>query len=707
MASNDRARRVVIVVAALAAAVVAVLVVARGRGGRTPAAAPAASTGADPWAAGAGGGTGTAKGSPFGNRVGRGLDALGLRQRPAGPPVEVTGVVRLAPAGTPVADAEVAFLNETGEHTAATDAGGRYTIKVASGVAWNVHARTDKAVGYPESFVPTGDAPVRDLEIHPTATVRGRVLDARGALVPGAEVSVFVDGATRGLLESALALSTTADDAGRYELAALPGTTMVKGARGLEQGVGVVATLAAGETADVDIRLNAPATVTGRVVDGDDQPVAGATILVAATIYTAGPTEKLRFESKADGSFDFVTPAGWVRVEARRSADLSPAVAQWIDAGKRLDGLVLKVAPPEALRGKVITSDGTPVSGARVRLNANAVYDTTTGGDGVFTASAIAGQTYIVRVRHSEGRLDQKVEAWTGDQTFVMPRFGRLRVVVKAGGAPGTAPRPVVDDATVTITSFLPAGEPSPRAPVDSQFRGAGGIVELGSLEPGLYDLAVSARGAGTTRLPRVVVGEGSARDLPVTLTASTTLRGVVKSGAQPIAGAQVTVDGRKTFTDARGAFALADLASGPVAIAVAKAGYGNTWVSAIAAEGAPPVAIELRGGDEVEGVGVVLTPGAGGAVIASVLPGSPADGKLAAGDVIVEVGGDDVTEAGVHDVIARLRGSPGSSVSIKVRRGADEAQIDVVRRRLSVPQGTPAVARLDARSPRPSPRPS
>ena len=128
----------------------------------------------------------------------------------------------------------------------------------------------------------------------------------------------------------------------------------------------------------------------------------------------------------------------------------------------------------------------------------------------------------------------------------------------------------------------------------------------------------------------------------------------------------------------------------------VVKTGFATAWASATAADDAGPVEIELReadGAGQVDGVGIVVAPAPTGAVVTMVLPGSPAEGKLAAGDVIAVVDGTDVAAAAVEDIVARLRGAAGSSVSITVVRGADTTKVDVVRKRLVVPTGGGAVA--------------
>ncbi|MEZ4400667.1 MAG: PDZ domain-containing protein [Kofleriaceae bacterium] len=678
MASFPRRTHLLIALAVVGVAILAAVMVRRHQ---APAAKPAAvATGADPWGAGQ-------ADSP---RAGRPLAAvaasLGLRARPAGPPVTVTGTVRLMPAGTPVAGAEVAFMSDTGENTATADDQGFYTIQVASGIRWRVHARSENAVGAPEGFVASSDNAHRDLEVRPTAIVRGRVVDIRGQAVSGATVNVEVAADDRGLLEAALPMSTTADAGGRFELVSVPGALKVRGSRGLAQGVTVVEALAPGATLEVELRLLDPITVTGRVVDGAGAPVAGAKILAAATISTGGPTERLQFDAADDGSFTAVTPAGWLRLEARKGGDLSPAIAQWIGSGERRDDQVLVLTPPVTLTGKVITTAGTPVVGARVRLVANAVYDTITGSNGTFDIGAPGTQPYTVKVKHTDGEVVRDVAAWTGEEVFVMRQFGTVHVVV-----PG-----VSTEVTVAIDGFVADGDAAARAPAVASFRGPGGQVTLSNLVPGRYDLTVAAEGAGAVRVPRVVVDDGASRELKVALTPAVVVRGVVKTGAQPVAAAQVSIGGRTVFTDAKGRFAVPDVATGPVSVAVIKTGFATAWAGAMAGPDAAPVAIDLRPADGtgvVDGIGVVLAPAPAGAVVAQVLPGSPADGKVRPGDVIAAIDGTDVAAAAMDDIVARLRGSAGSSVTLTLGRGADTTAVDVVRKRLVVPPGSPPVA--------------
>jgi membrane-associated protease RseP (regulator of RpoE activity) len=72
-------------------------------------------------------------------------------------------------------------------------------------------------------------------------------------------------------------------------------------------------------------------------------------------------------------------------------------------------------------------------------------------------------------------------------------------------------------------------------------------------------------------------------------------------------------------------------------------------------------------------GIGAVIDVVKEGVLVKQVLSGSPAaSADLRPGDVIVEIDGHSAAGLSTNDVVARLRGKPGSIVSLKVRRTAD-----------------------------------
>jgi hypothetical protein len=530
----DRKARVALIAAVAAFGLVAWYLTRGGGEAKTGASVAGDGSAVDPWGA-------TGPEAPDTPSLRRGAQTPGLRSRAPGPPAHVTGVVRLAGAGTPVAGAEVAFMNETGESTVTADGSGRYAIDVASGVRWKVHARTDEAVGYPEVFEARGPTAVRDLEIARLGTVSGKVIDNQGLAVAGAEVTVEIEGGDRNLLESAVTLSTESDGQGAFELRALPGTFRVRAARGMAQGVIRVGPLEPGATLLTTVRVLWPVRIRGQVVDRESRPQAGAAIKALAAL-EPGIYERRSLTAGADGRFDLELPAGWVRIEATAGrGERAPVWNRSLAPGAAIDDVTLVVSAGEVLRGKVVTAEGIPVVGARVRLVAATTFDTTTGGDGHFEVSVPERIPYLVKVRHSDGYLQRQVAAWGDDEAFVMPRFGSLRI--KVAGATG--------DARLRVDRFVPAGEAAPRAPADVSFRGSKHAIEVDNLEPGHYRLVISAPGAGEAAVEVDVPPAGSA-EATVTLAAIDGRTGGLGPVAPALAGARATLGSSGAAKEAR-----------------------------------------------------------------------------------------------------------------------------------------------------------
>jgi carboxyl-terminal processing protease len=77
-----------------------------------------------------------------------------------------------------------------------------------------------------------------------------------------------------------------------------------------------------------------------------------------------------------------------------------------------------------------------------------------------------------------------------------------------------------------------------------------------------------------------------------------------------------------------------------------------------------------IRMGGEYGGVGLEVIPRDGWVTVVTALPGTPGTrAGIRAGDQIVEVGGVSVEGWASDDVVGSLRGRPGTSVSVKVRR--------------------------------------
>ncbi len=77
-----------------------------------------------------------------------------------------------------------------------------------------------------------------------------------------------------------------------------------------------------------------------------------------------------------------------------------------------------------------------------------------------------------------------------------------------------------------------------------------------------------------------------------------------------------------------------------------------------------------IRMEGEYGGVGLEVIPRDGWVTVVTPLPGTPGTrAGIRAGDQIVEVEGESTEGWNPDDVVAALRGGPGTSVSVKVRR--------------------------------------
>jgi protocatechuate 3,4-dioxygenase beta subunit len=139
--------------------------------------------------------------------------------------------------------------------------------------------------------------------------------------------------------------------------------------------------VAAGRTAVADVRLAPAAAISGRVVDGQGRPVAGAALRAAAAGLEAGPPRGreialLAWEeglpllapgeavSGADGSFRLASLEFLPHDVVARGDGHLAAHAWGVPAGT--SDLVLALDPGAAVIGRVLDAGGVPIAGARV-----------------------------------------------------------------------------------------------------------------------------------------------------------------------------------------------------------------------------------------------------------------------------------------------------------------------------------------------------
>ena len=219
-----------------------------------------------------------------------------------------------------------------------------------------------------------------------------------------------------------------------------------------------------------------------------------------------------RFTGLAPGRYELtVTPPGG-GADGPALAPVEPVTVEVVEGAPPVT-LTLALPPTLAIRGLVTDAVGVPVAGARVAARrADGVAlprSTRTADDGTYELRGVGTGPHLVSVR-ADGfapvaGLPVDVPETGGERDVVLTRGTEVTVLVlDAVGAPALG----------AVADLEPAagGGSDLRADqaLESWFAGKGvagadGLVELGRLAPGTYDLVVT-RGSATVRVPGVEV---------------------------------------------------------------------------------------------------------------------------------------------------------------------------------------------------------
>ena len=509
------------------------------------------------------------------------------------PEVVVSGLV-LDEDGLPVAGAQVSA--ETGSRAPGavteTDAAGRFRLDGLNEFGYAIVARSgDLAAQKSVSPALPGQSVELVLQLGPTATLRGRVVEA-GAPLAGAIVAVATvdQGRTYGT-----ALSQ-AD--GRFVLAGLPRRLVHLRIESHKLQQPLKLDLSRDSTGEVDSVCEHLATVSGRVTNAG-RPVGGAIVYMNAN----RPGQPRAF-AQADGTFEIAgVEPGAYELGADGWQD-PPGIARAIsvEVGARdIGDLVLELGPGATIAGEVVDSDGAPVAGATVSAYRTRLSDfgtATTGRDGRFLVPLLAG--------HGDYRLDVTVRDKHFQSSEELPK-----VPVPDENSHVTGIRIVGSFGHLTISGRVSrAGAPAAGIEVKastgrfivSATTDASGAYALTDLVPGTYYLMfTTGRSSPLAHRDRVAAGAtGVDVEIPVTGSLQGTL-----VGFHDLATILLSNDRPGAFAhNVEGSFAISDIVPGTYRVtATTEDGHSGSAQVTIAADAVAHVTLTAGGVTEIDGV--------------------------------------------------------------------------------------------------------
>ncbi|MCA1579853.1 MAG: carboxypeptidase regulatory-like domain-containing protein [Acidobacteria bacterium] len=528
-----------------------------------------------------------------------------------------------------------------------------------------------------------GAAPAR------AGSVSGRLLDASGKPAPGARVQwVAYRTEDQAIVEmsaasepAALGETKTGPD-GAFRVA-VDKPDLVIGLRVFPPGSPSVRFRGPFDsTEDVsleDIHALAGARLTGRIVDDEGKPVAGARVRAAGTEIFSDQDSSTLSEAKtgADGTFAMeAAPAGARTIVARAPGlvqvslfqmDPKPDVKLTLKQGGTIRGVVLDPTGKAAAGAIVISEDQGAESGPDGTFRLAGVEP------GVRNIQAVWKEDFAVRRDNLRVKRGQEVE--------VPLKLARAAAI--AGTVIDEATRKPLAGARLAASSAGPAfglrrAERRVRADAKGKFR-------LNGLAPRPYAVTGSREGYLASVINGVSAGTAAPGTVALALAKAASVAGkVVDEKGQPVAGANVhfaleggmrgflrrgpstLMGARGAFTAADGTFRLRNLAAGRNMILEAgKPGYTD----------ARRTGLTLKTGDALANVSLTLKKGL------------EARGKVVDGE------GKPIPEAEVRVAVREGRGGGMGNVRQQIRMvGMDDSKPDAV----SGPDGTFVVRGLE-----------
>jgi protocatechuate 3,4-dioxygenase beta subunit len=409
----------------------------------------------------------------------------------------------------------------------------------------------------------------------------------------------------------------------------------------------------------------------GQVIDTDDHPIGGATVVI-----DANPPREVQTEG--DGSFAFrdLTPRAY-RVAARAGdASAGPVALQLTTT---TEAVILRMRPSARIAVAVRAEDGKPIAGALIELRDLASLTAVSDDHGTATLRGVGAGRHTVKVS-AEGYASMFVDtASSGERSYET----HLDVTLRAGAAIAgvvVGPSGPIEGAKVLPESLSRLGD-SFDARLDAVLTDAKGRWRLTGLPRETMRVRAYHSEFAPAASPPILLAETPSREgVTITLDRGAKLKGRVVDGTgAPVAGAEIRVGNmssgplRRASADASGEFAMSGLPRRMVYVIAASAGATSPTAELDLANGdKPAVTLKLSFQAEINGVVVSST-------------GAPV--SEARVEAVPNAGQDPTHLERVDDV---LRGSPSAIADIEGRFKLSGLQPGTYRLRAIRPGSSP-----------------
>ncbi len=443
-------------------------------------------------------------------------------------------------------------------------------------------------------------------------------------------------------------------------------------------------------------------TLIGEVATDDGAPIAFATVKLTG----AGLTTVV--DADANGAFRVDGAPRIVDEILYEAAGYAPKVVLQPQLPDEAEVFVGETLVPTGVVRGAMTVDGAPLVGAHVHLRAadgheRAFIVAKTDKHGRFAVEKPPfSVSAVIAADHRHGSITQATKD-TIEHRIDFPPSGSL--AVRALGDDGEPVKRV----TVAFDLRIP---PVERDVVIALARGPGGpakSVEKGDFQRDnlppmpLRATFVSAGYKATERDVDILPGGTTSLTVDLEPSASAVGRVYDARPGKGIGGAVVRVmRGGRVLPEARtkkdGSFTFATLPDGRTTLKISADGYKTVEIAGVDGSGSNELSIEApmtrgRAGDPEQyvGIGAVIGPSDEGVVVLDAQKGSPAASALVKGDLLVEVDGERLRGMPVDEAMLLIRGAPGTTARLLVKKGGQDPVVQVLleRKSLDRPKGT------------------